>query len=72
METIPERFNLADYYLDQRIAEGLGSKVAVYQAEGGEYTYEEVYRGSNRMANALVSLGVYLPRGIFVIGWLKV
>jgi len=67
METIPERFNLADYYLDQRIAEGLGEKVAVYQAEGGQWTYEEVYRGSNRMANALVSLGVEQEDRVLIV-----
>jgi acyl-coenzyme A synthetase/AMP-(fatty) acid ligase len=30
----PETFNMADYFLDQRVREGLGDKIAVYDDHG--------------------------------------
>ncbi len=53
----PERFNMATYFLDDRIEEGFGDKVAVYFKDE-KYTYSQVQQMANRMANALVSLGV--------------
>jgi benzoate-CoA ligase len=53
----PERFNLADYFLDQRIAEGLGERVAIID-DHGQVTYRELQALSNRVASTLVRLGV--------------
>jgi benzoate-CoA ligase len=75
--TFPERFNMADYFLDQNIREGRGNKVAVYFRDE-EYTYADVIAMSNRFGNALLELGVemedrvllVLPDGIdFVAAW---
>ena len=53
----PERFNLAAYYLDDRIAEGRGERVAV-RCGDNQYTYAEVQRRSNRAAGALRAAGI--------------
>src|ERR1044072_4504437 len=41
--SFPERFNMANDFLDDRVREGRGDKVAVYY-EGERYTYGEVRR----------------------------
>ena len=47
--TFPEQFNLATYYLDSRIDEGFGDKIAVYCGDR-RYTYREVQQMSNEWA----------------------
>lgn len=75
--SFPERFNLARYLLDDRIAEGRGDAPAVH-AGGGTYTYREVLALACRAGNALRELGagpedrvlLVLPDGIeFVAAW---
>ena len=75
--SFPEQFNMATYFLDDRIKEGLGDKIAVYYKDQ-TYTYSDVQKMANRMGNALLSLGVEmedrilisLPDGIeFVATW---
>ncbi|HYP25144.1 MAG TPA: benzoate-CoA ligase family protein [Blastocatellia bacterium] len=75
--SFPEQFNMATYFLDDRVEEGLGDRVAVYYKDQ-TYTYRDVQRMANRMGNALLSLGVEmedrvlisLPDGIeFVATW---
>ena len=39
--SFPEEFNLADYYLFDRLEEGLGDKVALRYGER-EYTYNAI------------------------------
>ena len=53
----PADLNIADYFLDRRVAEGGGGRVAV-RGPAGDLTYLEVQRLANRFANALVELGV--------------
>jgi benzoate-CoA ligase family protein len=53
----PERFNMARYFLDDRIAEGRGDHVAVID-DAGRYTYREVQALANRVGNALRAAGV--------------
>jgi benzoate-CoA ligase len=53
----PERFNLADYFLDRRVAEGLGDDIAVVD-DRGRVSYRELQAMANRVANALVASGV--------------
>ncbi len=50
----PEQFNLADYFLDERIREGRGDRVAIRTADDDRsYTYADVQELSNRMAHLL-------------------
>lgn len=53
----PERFNMADYFLYDRLAEGRGARIAIRTRER-TWTYEEVAAESNRFGNALRALGV--------------
>ena len=52
-----ERFNIANYFLGERIREGRGDRVAVRHG-GRELTYGEVEARANRLAHALRALGV--------------
>jgi benzoate-CoA ligase family protein len=53
----PAEFQIADYFLDARIAEGRGARIALHLEERG-ITYEEVQAEANRFANLLVDAGV--------------
>ena len=48
----PETFNMADYFLDQRVREGLGDKIAVYD-DHGSYTYNQIVERSEQVCGAL-------------------
>ncbi|MBL8632865.1 MAG: benzoate-CoA ligase family protein [Myxococcales bacterium] len=50
--TFPETFNMADYFLDQRIREGLGDKTAVID-DHGSYTYGQIVERSEQVCGAL-------------------
>jgi len=74
---IPERFNMADYFLDARLREGKGERVAVRVGEDS-YSYAAVQERANRAHSALSSRGIdvedrvliLLPDGIeFVDAW---
>src|SRR6185369_15948824 len=53
----PERFNLAEYFLDRRIEEGLGDEIAIVD-DRGQVTYRELQARANQVAASLVALGV--------------
>ncbi len=53
----PEQFNIADYFLDDRVREGRGDRIAV-RTDEGTYTYAEMQRLANRYANLLAKSGV--------------
>lgn len=79
-QELPERFNMADYFLDARIREGKGDRLAVREGDL-RYTYLEVQRASNRVRHALGAAGIdledrvliFLPDGFdFVVTWLGI
>lgn len=53
----PETFNIADYFLDDRVREGRGDRIAL-RTDGGEMTYAEVQSLANRFGNLLREAGV--------------
>ena len=53
----PARFNIADYFLDDRLREGRGDRVAL-RLDEGELTYAEVSELANRYGHVLRRLGV--------------
>ena len=80
MMEFPERFNMADYFLDHNLREGRAGKIAVYY-KNSTYTYAQVQEMSHRAANVLRELGVEmedrvliaLPDSIeFVVTWFAV
>jgi benzoate-CoA ligase family protein len=54
---IPERINMARYFLDARVEEGLGEKTAVLTRER-DYTYRRVQELAGRFGNRLRAAGV--------------
>ncbi len=52
----PERFNLADYLLDERLREGRGERIALRLADR-ELTYRDVQTTADRFARVLERLG---------------
>lgn len=57
MIEFPEQFNIATYFLDDRVQEGKGDKVAIL-FQNQRLTYHDVQRMANKFANILESLGV--------------
>ena len=57
MLSIPEQFNVATYFVDRNVHEGRGERIAI---ECGEQrvTYRELLENTNRLGNALRTLGV--------------
>jgi benzoate-CoA ligase len=56
MVTFPERFNLAEYFLDHNLEAGRENKVCLRFGDG-RWTYGEVVRQANRAGNLLSELG---------------
>lgn len=54
---LPEQLNIADRFLDARVREGKGDKIAIICGER-RLAYAEVQSLANRFANALCELGV--------------
>jgi benzoate-CoA ligase family protein len=63
---IPDRFNMAHYFLDARIEEGRGARRAIVSGER-TWSYEEVQRESNRVAALLVRLGVEWENRVLLV-----
>ena len=54
---VPDRLNMATWFLDARLQEGLGDKTAIYY-EDQQISYRQVHEGSCRVANLLRELGL--------------
>lgn len=64
--TFSDDLNLADYFLFDRIKEGLGEKTAIYFGER-EYSYQQIADKSAALARYLVSLGVRQEERIYTV-----
>jgi acyl-coenzyme A synthetase/AMP-(fatty) acid ligase len=64
--SFPEQFNMANYFLDDRVKEGKGAKVAVYYRDE-RYTCAEVQQMANRVGNALIGSGVEMEDRVLVV-----
>ena len=53
----PEEFNIADYFLDARVREGRGDRVAL-RTDEGDWSYAEVQALASRWGNVLRDIGV--------------
>ena len=62
---IPERLNLADWLLDERLREGRGERIALRLPERA-FTYSEVAAHSRRFANVLAGLGLRPEERVFL------
>jgi benzoate-CoA ligase family protein len=61
----PERFNLADWLLDQRVREGRGERVAL-RLDDGTLTYREVQALANRLGRVLERWGVLPEQRVLI------
>jgi benzoate-CoA ligase family protein len=64
--TFPEGMNLADYYLFDRLADGLGAKVAIRFGECA-YTYDDVAERARRFANAIRDVGARRGERVLIV-----
>ena len=64
--SFPEQFNMATYFLDDRIKEGLGDRIAIYYKDR-TYTYGDVQKMANRVGNALLGLGVEMEERVLMV-----
>jgi benzoate-CoA ligase family protein len=55
--SIPERFNMTSYILEENISKGRGNKVAIYYRDE-KYTFNDVCTLTNRVGNMLKGLDV--------------
>ncbi|HEY5243043.1 MAG TPA: AMP-binding protein, partial [Polyangiaceae bacterium] len=66
LPTFPERFNLADYFLFERLREGRGSKVAL-RFGARAYTYDDVARRTRAFAAALEEADVRRGERVLIV-----
>src|SRR6187431_2965609 len=62
---IPEQLNLADWLLDARLREGLGTRTAL-RLPDRDLTYAEIAAHSVRYANVLAGLGLRPEERVFL------
>jgi len=63
---VPDQFNAATAFLDRNIAEGRGTKTAVY-SEGATYTYTQIAELANRVGNGLLNIGVDIEQRVALL-----
>lgn len=63
--TPPEQFNIADYFLNDRVREGRGSRTAIV-TDHGRLTYGDVHALSNRFGNLLREAGVQPEQRVII------
>ncbi|MEK7867583.1 MAG: benzoate-CoA ligase family protein [Planctomycetota bacterium] len=61
----PEQFNIADHFLDARVREGRGERVAI-RMDGRALTYREVQRLAHRYGNVLREMGVEAEQRVII------
>ncbi len=66
MATFPDLFNLADYYLFDRIAEGSGARTALRFGDRS-WTYDEVADRTSRTADVLLRTGLRHGDRVYIV-----
>jgi benzoate-CoA ligase len=63
---LPERFNMAWYFLDRNVEEGRGDKRCLFWRDQA-FSYREVQAAANRLGNALRALGVGTEDRVLIV-----
>ena len=63
--TPPERWNIADLFLDARVREGRGARPAIH-SDAGTQTYDDVQAAANRFAHVLAASGVEAEHRVLI------
>lgn len=66
MNLVPDRFNVASYFVDRHIPEGRGDNVAI-ECGDQKITYRELLASVNRVGNALKELGVRIEERVAIL-----
>ena len=61
----PERFNIADYFLDARIREGKGDRPAI-RTDEEVLSYRQVQQLANRFGNVLTDAGAEAEQRVMI------
>ncbi len=64
--SIPERLNLGSYLLDDNLEQGRGDKAAIYHGDA-TYSFDDLWRLTNRVGNVLRELGVEPENRVLLI-----
>jgi len=64
---LPDRYNLADHFVDRHIREGRGEQIAIIAADGRCATYGEIAVQVNRLGNALLHLGLQEEQRVLLV-----
>ena len=63
---IPERFNLATYFLDENISSGRGERTAIYYQDES-YTYNQLCELTNKVGHVLKNVGVERENRVLLV-----
>jgi benzoate-CoA ligase len=63
---LPDKFNVASYFVDRHILEGKGENIAV-ECRDQEVSYRELLISVNRVGNALLELGVRMEERVAIL-----
>ncbi|MFQ5986471.1 MAG: benzoate-CoA ligase family protein [Thermoplasmata archaeon] len=63
---IPDRLNVAEFFVDRNVSEGRGERVA-FLCEDRTVTYAQLQESVNRVGNALLNLGVETEQRVLLL-----
>ena len=66
MIEVPDRYNVADAFVDRHIREGRGGRIAV-MCGGRHFTYAEIAEQINRAGNALFDMGIQQEQRVMLL-----
>jgi len=64
--TVPRAYNLAVDFMDRRVDEGFGDKVAFID-DGGSHSYGALQENANRFGNAMLNLGLQAEQRVMLL-----
>ncbi|MBV8906872.1 MAG: AMP-binding protein, partial [Acidobacteriia bacterium] len=63
---LPDRYNLADHFVDRHLREGRGEKTAILAGDR-QVTYREIAEQVNRVGNGLLALGLQEEQRVLLL-----
>jgi benzoate-CoA ligase len=66
MESVPEHFNAAAFFVDRHVAEGRGGRTA-HRFAGRAVSYAKLAESVDRCGNALAALGVEIEQRVLIV-----
>jgi benzoate-CoA ligase len=63
---VPDRYNVADAFVDRHVREGRGGRIAV-TCGGRQFTYAEIAEQINRAGNAMLEMGIQEEQRVMLL-----